>query len=285
MVRGLLTPPGGGGGGGGGSWAVELRKLCLAGMPLEAESLGLLGDALKARLLPALEELSVKIATAAGLTALMHPFTAAAPSWQNTTGGAQRGLRLTSLTLWIKDNDRDDGEASRHAMGVLGAALAGPDAAPCLKTLLIMWSKCRYEGLQRMLERMGERGAVGLGGLTWLSLCNCSMGAKGVTAVVAMMKACPLLEELDLSANQLGDLGFVELCEGLRRGCAPSLRTLLINAIGLTDVGALSLLYAIESKAVPRLATIRAMGNPGVSEEVVKARVREGSPRVSWNGP
>ena len=68
------------------------------------------------------------------------------------------------------------------------------------------------------------------------------------------------LVDVDLSFNEFGDAGLQALCDGLGRGCAPSLRSLVLMSSKFGPAGAEAIAAALRRGAMPNLVEL-VLGN------------------------
>jgi len=92
---------------------------------------------------------------------------------------------------------------------------------------------------------------------------------KGLTAadmatlgMILRTNGLPWLQVLHLHCNGFGEAGVQALCDGLGRGAAASLHTLVLSHNKFGPVGAESLAAALRRGAMPKLAALHLDGNP-----------------------
>ena len=122
--------------------------------------------------------------------------------------------------------------ADMELLGTLGSVL------PALQELVLIEHSAAQDGVQRLMEGLGE-GA--LPAVTFLSTCHLHVGASGASALAAALDrgALPRLKRLHLKNAAIGDAGMVALAPTLL--LLPTLVTLVLSGNPLGDVGVAAL--------------------------------------------
>ena len=81
--------------------------------------------------------------------------------------------------------------------------------------------------------------------------------ADEMTTIGMLLSFMPVLDGLFFEGNtSVGDVGVQALCEAMRHGCAPSLRTVFLSGVQFGPLGAVTLAAAIGRGAMPNLVEV-----------------------------
>ncbi|XP_074442702.1 NACHT, LRR and PYD domains-containing protein 12-like [Larus michahellis] len=136
-------------------------------------------------------------------------------------GLQQPGCRLRVLRLWYS---RLTSACCEDLAAVLGTS-------PCLEELDLSFSEgLRDAGVHLLCEGLQRRNCQ----LRTLRLGSCRLTGTCCRALAARLVECPRLTCLDLSDNELGAEGILQLCQQLRHPACP-LQTLGLSTAGLPE--------------------------------------------------